>query len=484
MLQCRCEHCDKRVRVKDEYAGKRVRCAQCKKVFVVAKSSEAAPPTPPKEAPFRPSPRQTPALPVVVPDEYSDTFVPSRATSNNTISGPAKTIIRQFLLLVAICVVPAIVFVMIQVVMDSGREEKIRKERAQERLAELNVVSQQTSERFKGALEIIAQAPAAKENPPEKDRIRLRNETERRNVGEATANQLRAEIGRLGTKSTVVRNILGSKQTSTNEISFDENNRLMVSGADSELDATEISRLWSSSVELADLNPERVTVKEATGHGFTQLLVWTSAPGKVLNRSRGRNSKLDVIGFDTTDKHIAESLAVALRKLIRLEGGDGKALTRTNADDGEMAAIYKMSKDELKRFAAQHVQRLSMGPLAKSDVRFDGDTLVNTIDISDKSGRLLRRIVDRCPMRDMNPDHVECQQIENQKGSHFTIYLWATDPTYRGIRMITENGTTKEDNLGTVIGLSVIVDNEADAQLITAAFRRLIALCGGKSPSP
>ena len=67
MLHCVCDHCDKKFNVKDELAGKRVRCPQCKEIVLIPQSPEAALPSTPRGARPAPLPRQKPSLPAVVP---------------------------------------------------------------------------------------------------------------------------------------------------------------------------------------------------------------------------------------------------------------------------------------------------------------------------------------------------------------------------------------------------------------------------------
>lgn len=72
MLQCKCDHCDKKLKVKDELAGKRIRCPQCKEIFLVPKSLEATPPASPKAPRPASLPPKKPTLPAVIPEERSE----------------------------------------------------------------------------------------------------------------------------------------------------------------------------------------------------------------------------------------------------------------------------------------------------------------------------------------------------------------------------------------------------------------------------
>jgi len=84
MIQCQCEHCQKKFKLKDEIAGKRIRCPQCNEIISIPKSPEATIPRSAKVV----RPRPPALIPELTFDEfsvdYSESQLPTR-TKQTTV---------------------------------------------------------------------------------------------------------------------------------------------------------------------------------------------------------------------------------------------------------------------------------------------------------------------------------------------------------------------------------------------------------------
>jgi|GEM_PF-1119015 len=70
MIQCQCEHCQKKFKLKDEIAGKRIRCPQCNEIISIPKSPEATIPRSAKVV----RPRPPALIPELTFDEFSANY--------------------------------------------------------------------------------------------------------------------------------------------------------------------------------------------------------------------------------------------------------------------------------------------------------------------------------------------------------------------------------------------------------------------------